>query len=141
MNVSHLDVTTPFLHGVFMRQPEGFIETGKEDKVLKLNKAICVWYKKVEDVLRRLRDNSVTVIALYVDDFFIFYSDILEKVNLTLELRKHFKLKDLGQAKQILGMTICFDKEKQTVTLNQSQYIDLLLSKFGYSNGEEFKLH
>lgn len=100
LDIFHLDVTTAFLHGhldetVFMKQPEGFVKVGEENKVLKLNKAIYglkqssrVWYKKVELVLEnldynksqfepcifiKLNKNLITVIALYVDDFFIFF--------------------------------------------------------------------
>lgn len=61
LDISHLDVTTAFLHGtldetVFMKELEGFIKPDNENKVLKLNRAYglklssWVWYKKVEFV-------------------------------------------------------------------------------------------
>lgn len=59
-----------------------------------------------------------------------FSNDKCETDNLKQELTTHFHLKDLGQAKQILGMNICIDKNDSTITLDQSQYIDSLLSKF-----------
>ena len=45
LKITHLDVKTAFLNGmleenVFMRQPEGFVLKGFEDKVCKLKKAI-----------------------------------------------------------------------------------------------------
>lgn len=157
LDIFHLDVTTAFLHGhlketVYMEQPEGFIKKENEGKVLKLNRAIYglkqssrVWYKKVEEVLTNLgyktsnfepcvfikNDNdSLTIIALYVDDFFIFSNDHIESENLKKELSNNFQLKDLGQAKQILGMNICIDKVKNVITLDQTEYIDTLLLKF-----------
>lgn len=157
LDIFHLDVTTAFLHGhlketVYMEQPEGFIKKENEGKVLKLNRAIYglkqssrVWYKKVEEVLTNLGyktsnfepcvfiknyNDSLTIIALYVDDFFIFSNDHIESENLKKELSNNFQLKDLGQAKQILGMNICIDKVKNVITLDQTEYIDTLLLKF-----------
>lgn len=48
-------------------------------------------------------------------------------------MANHFKIKDLGQAKQILGVNVSIDREKEVITLDQKHYIDLLLSKFNMS--------
>lgn len=89
---------------VFMEIPEGFDHNIPEicNKVLKLNKAIYglkqssrAWYMEVEDVLSNLNyikskyepcifikknNGLMTIIALYVDDFFIF-SNSMEETN------------------------------------------------------------
>ena len=49
-------------------------------------------------------DNSFTILLLYVDDMFIAGSSIEEINNLKKQLSKQFAMKDLGAAKQILGM-------------------------------------
>ena len=45
-------------------------------------------------------------------------------------LSSKFKLKDLGQIKNCLGMNVGVDKVNGTVTLNQENYVDQLLNRF-----------
>lgn len=70
----------------------------------------------------------VTVIALYVDDFFIFSNDCNEVINLKKSLGDNFKIKDLVSIRQCLGMRVVCNKN--SVTLDQEGYIDQLLGKF-----------
>ncbi|GKC10323.1 hypothetical protein Tco_1007105 [Tanacetum coccineum] len=46
-------------------------------------------------------------------------------------------MKDLGFAKQILGMSIMRDKTKGTLTLSQEKYISKVLEKFRSNPGRE----
>lgn len=113
LKITHLDVTTAFLNGslketVYMLQPEGFDKIVHSNKVLKLKRAIYglkqssrVWYEKVEKILLSLGftksnyepclflKNNINVkvmIALYVDDFFIFSNCDKETDDLKREL-------------------------------------------------------
>jgi len=46
------------------------------------------------------------------------------------ELGKSFAMKDLGQAKQILGMQITRDRKNGKIWLSQQRYIEKVLKKF-----------
>ena len=46
-------------------------------------------------------------------------------------MRREFEMKDLREAKKILGMEIRRDKQKGLVCLSQKQYLEKLLQKFG----------
>lgn len=155
-DISHLDVTTAFLNGdldevIYMQKPECF-NNSDNGKVLKLKKAIYglkqssrMWYKKVDDCLTKSgyvrsnlepclyiknKNNCQTIVALYVDDFFIFSNDTKETNCLKEMLKSNFKLKDLGQIRQCLGMRVNYDKERGTLTLDQERYVEQLLQKF-----------
>ena len=63
-------------------------------------------------------DNSYIILLLYVDDMFIAGSSIEEINDLKKQLSKQFAIKDLGAAKQILGMRIIRDKVNGTLKLS-----------------------
>ncbi|KAM2509975.1 hypothetical protein PS1_034510 [Malus domestica] len=46
-------------------------------------------------------------------------------------MKNEFEMKDLGEAKKILGMEITRDRAKGFVSLNQRQYLEKLIRKFG----------
>lgn len=158
----HLDVKTAFLNGdlketVFMALPDGLAIENSKNKVLRLKKAIYglkqssrSWYEKVDEFLSslgykkcrlepclytKMTDTSKSIIALYVDDFFIFSNNDFETNSLKFKLGERFKIKDLGEIKQCLGMRVIRDKEKGIITLDQENYVDELLLKFGMSEG------
>lgn len=160
LNTTHLDVTTAFLNGtleetVYMQIPKGFSEKTQNGQVLKLKKAIYglkqssrAWYKKVDECLlsigyirskiepcmyTKMKDQFKTIVALFVDDFFVFSNDTNETKHLKHVLTSHFKIKDLGEIKKCLGVNITVDKSKQTIILSQKDYIDQLLHKFNMS--------
>ena len=54
-------------------------------------------------------DNSYIILQLYVDDMLVAESSIEEINNLKKQLSKQFVMKNLGVAKQILGMRITRD--------------------------------
>ena len=138
MDITHLDVTTAFLNGhlkenIFMYLPEGFPVKDSQSKVLKLKKAVyglkqssLAWYKKVDETLYSLGfiksklepcvfmkthdNNKKTIVGLYVDDFLIFSNCKFEADSLIEALSQKFKIKNLGQVKQYLGMRINIDK-------------------------------
>jgi histone deacetylase 1/2 len=161
LKVSHLDVKTAFLNGdlsemVFMSQPEGFVAEGYEDHICRLHKAVYglkqaarSWNLKADEVLKRQgfvnfsdepcvyikrRGNSIIIIALYVDDFFIFYNCDWEKNTLLKILQSHFNVKDLGEIKTCLGMKIERDWNNGTLLMHQEDYINSILCKFNMKN-------
>ncbi|RVW31691.1 Retrovirus-related Pol polyprotein from transposon TNT 1-94 [Vitis vinifera] len=175
LHLEQLDVKTTFLHGdleedLYMIQPEGFIVQGQENLVCKLRKSLYglkqaprQWYKKFDNFMHRIGfkrceadhccyvksfDNSYIILLLYVDDMLIVGSDIEKINNLKKQLSKQFAMKDLGAAKQILGMRIIRDKANGTLKLSQSEYVKKVLSRFNMNEakpvstplGSHFKL-
>ncbi|KAE8680077.1 hypothetical protein F3Y22_tig00111392pilonHSYRG00241 [Hibiscus syriacus] len=74
-------------------------------------------------------DNSFIILLLYVDDMLVASSDMQEIINLKQKLSKQFAMKDLGTAKQILGMRIKRNKKSGTLILSQAEYINKVLSR------------
>lgn len=156
LKIFHLDVKTAFLNGflkekILMRQPEGFVKSGDENKVCKLNRAVYglkqssrAWNHRVDKVLLKLgykksvyepclytkrgENNLMTIIALYVDDFLIYSNDAKGAELLKNQLKSEFQIKDLGEVKQFLGMRI--SRDEHSIRLDQEQYIDQLLKRF-----------
>ncbi|RVW17146.1 Retrovirus-related Pol polyprotein from transposon TNT 1-94 [Vitis vinifera] len=163
LHLEQLDVKTAFLHGdleedLYMIQPEGFIVQGQENLVCKLRKSLYglkqaprQWYKKFDNFMHRIGfkrceadhccyvksfDNSYIILLLYVDDMLIAGFDIEKINNLKKQLSKQFAMKDLGAAKQILGMRIIRDKANGTLKLSQSEYVKKVLSRFNMNEAK-----
>ena len=81
-------------------------------------------------------DNSYITLLLYVNDMLIAGSSIEEINNLKKQLSKQFVMKDLGVAKQILGMRIIRDKSNVTLKLSQSKYVKKVLSRFNMNEAK-----
>ena len=83
----------------------------------------CVYFKILED-------GSYIILLLYVDDMLVARSNMQEINVLKRKLANSFAMKDLGAAKQILGMRITRDEKKHKLTLSQSEYIEKVLERF-----------
>jgi len=162
--IHQMDVKTAFLNGdleeeIYMKQPEGFVVEGQEDKVCKLVKSLYglkqapkQWHQKFDEVVlsngfklnnsdkcvySKFDDNGQgVIICLYVDDMLIFGTS-MSKVDMTKEfLRSKFSMKDLGEADIILGIRV--KKEQGKLILSQSHYIEKVLKKFNVSENLTF---
>ena len=71
----------------------------------------CVYFK-------RLDDGSYIILLFYVDDMLIARSNMQEINVLKRKLANSFVMKDLGAAKQILGMRITRDRKNCKLTLS-----------------------
>jgi hypothetical protein len=163
LHLEQLDVKTAFLHGdldeeIYMQQPEGFSVKEKEKLVCRLTKSLYglkqaprQWYKKFDGFMQRHGYNkcnadhccyfkrfesSYIILLLYVDDMLVAGPDMDEIKKLKKQLSREFDMKDLGAAKQILGMRINRDKQKGTLQLSQEEYIDRILKRFSMSNAK-----
>ncbi|CAM8972980.1 unnamed protein product [Rhodiola kirilowii] len=155
-----------------MEQPEGFEEKVKENMVCKLNKSLCglkqaprQGFKKFESFMidqgytklnsdhcvfiRKFTDGDFIILLIYVDDMLIVGQDMKKITMLKKDLNKVFKMKDLGHAKQILGMHISRDKKNGKVWLSQEEYVEKILKRFkmekakpvSFPLGTQFKLY
>ncbi|GMP53679.1 hypothetical protein CsSME_00019075 [Camellia sinensis var. sinensis] len=159
LELAQLDVKTAFLHGdleeeIYMSQPDGFKIAGKENWACKLNKSLYglkqsprQWYKRFDRFMmeteytrsqfdhcvyfRKLPDGSFIYLLLYVDDMLIASTSKVEIDKLKAQLAREFEMKDLGEAKKVLGMEIKRDRKKGTVCLTQTQYLKKVLDRFG----------
>ncbi|CAL1379209.1 unnamed protein product [Linum trigynum] len=164
LEVEQLDVKTAFLHGdleeeIYMDQPEGFEVKGKEDLVCRLRKSLYglkqaprQWYKKFDSFMvkngyarttsdhcvfvKYFAENDFIILLLYVDDMLIVGRNVREIDRLKKELSKSFAMKDLGPAKQILGMRISRDRRNGKIWLSQERYIERVLERFNMSKAK-----
>jgi hypothetical protein len=113
---------------------------GKESQVCKLRKSLYglkqaprKWYKKFDSFMDsagftscnadhccyvKSFKNSYIILLLYMDDMLVAGSSMEEIKNLKKQLSSQFAMKDLGAAKQILGMRIIRDRANGTLKLS-----------------------
>ncbi|KAH9725713.1 hypothetical protein KPL70_007982 [Citrus sinensis] len=158
LHLEQLDVKTAFLHGeleeeIYMLQPEGFAEIGKENLVCKLNKSLYgfkqaprCWYKRLDSFImslgynrlssdhcayyKRFEDNDFIILLLYVDDMLIAGPNKDRIQELKAQLAREFEMKDLGPANKILGMQIHRDRNNRKIWLSQKNYLKKILRRF-----------
>ena len=176
LELKQLDVKTAFLHGdlkeeIYIDQLEGFKVKGKEHMICKLKKSMYSlkqasrqWYKKFDSFMvghgymrtnadhcvyvRKFPNGKFVILLLYVDDMLIVGQDAGVIGNLKKDLFKSFDLKDLGLARQILGMQILHDRKVKKLWLSQEKYIERVLERFNMKHakpvstplGSHFKL-
>jgi hypothetical protein len=158
LTIDHIDVTTAFLNGdleetIYMEQPPGF-DNDIKNKVCLLQKGIYglkqasrIWNTKVNKILCengflqskcepciyiQKDENSLVIVALYVDDFYVFSNNSSLKDKLVNILQSKFKCKNLGELKNCLGINII--REGNMLKLDQSDYIRKVLRRFNMEN-------
>ncbi|CAL2237927.1 unnamed protein product [Prunus armeniaca] len=129
-----LDVKSAFLNGVlqeevYIHQPEGFVVKGKEDKVYRLHKALCVlkqapraWYGEIDTYFMQCGfekslsettlytktrgDRDILIVSTYVD--VILYTgsskELLEEFKEDMKMK--YEMTDLGLLHHFLGMGV-----------------------------------
>uniref|UniRef100_A0A2N9GFS8 Integrase catalytic domain-containing protein n=1 Tax=Fagus sylvatica TaxID=28930 RepID=A0A2N9GFS8_FAGSY len=164
LELEQMDVKTAFLHGdleeeIYMVQPEGFEAKGKEHKVCRLKKSLYglkqaprQWYKKFDSFMvgqgytrtdadhcvyvRQFPNGKFIILLLYVDDMLIVGQDANMVGSLKKELFKSFDMKDLGPARQILGMQILRDRKAKKLWLSQEKYVERVLERFNMKHAK-----
>jgi len=158
LEVEQMDVKTAFLHGdmeeeIYIKQPDGFLVEGKEDHVWRLRKSLYglkqaprQWYKKFGFVMcdqgykkttfdhcvfvKKISNNDFIILLLYVDDMLIVGKDTSMTNRLKKQLSESFDMKDMGFAKQILGIRIMRDRQENKLWLSQKHYVKRVLQRF-----------
>lgn len=150
LELEQLNAKTAFLHGeleeeIYMDQPESFVVPGKEDLVCKLKRSLYglkqsprQWYKRFNSFMlahefkRSQYDSCVYIkfvkrspiyLLLYVDDMLISAKSKKEITSLKSQLNSEFEMKDLGDAKKIVGTEITSDRKSSVLFLSQQNYI------------------
>ena len=135
-----------------MEQPQGTVSKGNESKVCLLQKSLYglrqasrEWYNLINQILLtlgfkrsvlqacvyfKISNNSILIIALFVDDFLVLWNKNEQLEQLKRDLKGKFDLVDLGPVQQFLGIQIKHDSAKGTLSLNQKPYILDLLKKY-----------
>jgi hypothetical protein len=80
------------------------------------------------------------VIALYVDDIHAGCNDTAWLASLKAKLGERFKIKDLGDLSQLLGMHITRDRSARTTSLDQSKYLRDILAMYGMTDAKPSSL-
>lgn len=161
--VNHIDVVSAYLNGdleeeVFMRQPEGFVDEEFPQKVCKLNRSLYGlkqagrnWNNKLNSILTEIgfercqsdnciytliRDKEINIISIYVDDIILACSTEKTMKYIIEKLQSHVEAVDKGPLKYYLGMEICRDGLRGSLSIHQHRYVNEMLKKW---NMEECK--
>lgn len=157
LKIHQMDAITAFLQGeidteIFIEQPDGFKDDS--NRVCKLNRAMYglkqagrVWNKKLDSTLKNFglksscmdpciyyANDLQLIVAIYVDDFLIFYHDEQQLKQLKGQLCERFRMKDMGAAKGCVGIRI--KQSSNSIELDQTVYIEEVLKRFGMSESK-----
>ena len=147
--IMQIDVETAFLNGkinskVYIKQPKGFEDgTSRVCKLIKalygLKESSRAWYECLAKFLisvgfknseidyclfyLKLKDEFVYLL-IYVDDLLICGKNISLINKIKSLLSKRFKMKDMSEIKQYLGITVNVEYCKNIIKLSQTKYIE-----------------
>jgi hypothetical protein len=75
--------------------------------------------------------DSKLILLIYVD-YILVAAPISKEVSwFSKTLYKRFNSKDLGGVLKVLGIRITYNRKNKAIYLNQEQYLDLVLKRFG----------
>ena len=159
--VHQMDVRTAFLHApidteLYLEQPEGF-QVKSEDGgqlVYKLKKSIYGlkqsgrnWNRVLHDhicsdgfvqnpvdhcVYKKSTDEGAIHVIIWVDDLVIATNNMTLMDGFKENMKKRFKMKDLGQISYFLG--IDFVQKDGEIRMNQRRYLTKLLERFNMTD-------
>jgi len=147
-----MDIKTAFLNGnleeeIYMNQPISFVSKGQEDCRLKrsiygLKQSSRSWYFRFHEAITSFgftmvsEDHCVYVkkttkeimfLTLYVDDILLARNN-LEMINATKQwLFSVFEMKDMGEARYVLGVKIVRNRPKKLLGMCHEAYIKRVL--------------
>nr|GEV91020.1 retrovirus-related Pol polyprotein from transposon TNT 1-94 [Tanacetum cinerariifolium] len=163
--LEQLDVKTAFLHEnleevIYMRQPPGY-EQGNKVCLLKkslygLKQSPRQWYRRFDEYMlsngfkrssydicvyyRSYAPGEYIYLLLYVDDMLIACKSKAEIGSTKSLLKKEFDMKDLGEAKKILGMEIVKNRSRKILRVSQFGYVSKILNNFRIDNGKSVQM-
>jgi hypothetical protein len=159
LHIHQMDVKTTFLYGeldeeIYMEQLDGYKIPGQENKVCRLIKSLYglkqapkQWHEKFDTTLtsagfiineedkcvhHRYGGGEGVILCLYIDDILIFGTCTRVIVEIKSFLSRCFDMKDLGSVNVILNIKLI--KSEDGITLNQSHYVEKILSRFGFED-------
>lgn len=145
--VHHMDVKSAFLNGdlkeeVYVRQPPGFVIPGKENKVLRLRKALYglrqaprAWNDKLDSTLKKVgfqqspheasvyrqgKGGNALLVGVYVDDLVITGSKEEEVEEFKAQMKATFQMSDLGLLSFYLEIEV--HQDSSGISLRQTAY-------------------
>ncbi|GKB02667.1 retrotransposon protein, putative, ty1-copia subclass [Tanacetum coccineum] len=139
--LEQLDVKTEFLHGnleevIYMRQPPGY-EQGNKVCLLKksrygLKRSPRQWYRRFDEYMLSNGFKRSGYDSCVSQELCTNKDEIGSTKSL---LKKEFDMKELGEAKKILGMEIVRDRSRKILRVSQSGDCDVeRMSKVQYAN-------
>eukprot|EP00253_Pinus_taeda_P005136 PITA_05136 len=164
LECEQLDVKTSFLNGeleeeIYMEQPKGFIEKGKEGLVCRLKKTLYglkqapqQWYKKFDSFMlehgfqrleanhcvyiKRYDQGKYIILLLYVDDMLIVGYDKNKIIRLKKDLGSKFSMKVWDQHNGYWACGLCVTRKKKRLWLSQEKYIKKVLDRFNMKDAK-----
>ncbi len=162
-DLQHFDIKMAFLHGIlpkdemiFMEQPPGFEEPGKEDWVMCLMKSIYgmkqaswIWNQTFHNVMiswgferlpcnwcvyHRQSPSGTIIFAIHINDIILAASSPDENSWFKAKLKAQWDISDLRPAKFALGITITRDCTNHLISLSQTAKIDHLVKQYHQSD-------
>ena len=136
-----------------MKQAEGFVVKGKEDYVYRMIRSIYGLKQASADFNSCLNDafmklgfrrskidpclytkknsaGKLIIVCVYVDDLLILSGDEKEIRKFKNDISLIFKITDLGDVTQLLGMAIRYDKKSRILELHQQPYVERILEMY-----------
>jgi hypothetical protein len=153
------DVVTAYLYAeldkeIYFEIPEGYelVANANNHKHIRAHKGLYglkqsgkLWNDELKNTLREygfiqsrsdlgLYIRKDIIIIVYVDDLLIAAETEEAKNELIKHLSLKYKIKDLGLARSILGVHL--KQEENVIKLNQSAYLQTIVTKFGQENAK-----
>jgi hypothetical protein len=86
--------------------------------------------------VQKFLDGDFIILLLYVDEMLIVGMNSSRIDRLKKQLSQSFAMKDLGPAKQILGVRIHRSRKDKKLFISQEQYIEKVLERFNMNNAK-----
>ena len=162
LELHQLDIKTAFLNGeleetIYMKQAEGY-EEGPPDTACHLRKSLYglrqaprAWNTRLKKELEQMsfkasdsdaglyiaqHKGSNIYILVYVDDILIVAKDMAAVIHVKERLTTVFDVRDLGEAKYFLGMSLDRDRAEHTLKMSQKRLASELVDKYGLKEGK-----
>ena len=154
--IQQMDVKGAYLNGklkeeIYMDQPDGFSDgTSRLCRLIKtlygLKQSGREWNEELDNKLGgikfdrlhsdpcvyiRRNGNSIEIITIWVDDLLLFTNSKEQMVKLKDDLRGLFDITDLGEPNKLVGLEFTRDRERGTLTIRQTKYIESILERYG----------
>ena len=135
---------------VYIEAPPGRLRPIGSESVLRLHRALYglrrsprLWQLELTNTLRQLGLEPINeepclftghgvIILVYVDDILLVYHPdrLKEAEGIAASLQEHYELRYEGEGDAFLGIKITRDRSKKSILLNNTDYIQKIISRF-----------